>query len=967
MGQSPESAPALPGQPGSADKGEGDGPGHGPNNRNTALARAWALKDLCYQAWSTDPARAVRTAQDLQALLTDALPAAQRGEISALADWTGGLAAVIQGRMADAVLAFDRAAAGLRAAGQADAAAQTQVPKIMALSMLGQHRLATDCAVAAQRELRALGNLGAAARVSQNLGALLYRRDAYADAARHYREAALLFARLQDHLHSVLADIGLADAMTALGDFDEAQRIYARARMRATRHGLALPLAMVDESLALLDLARGRYREALAGLVSARDRYQALGLPQYLAIAEKQLGDAYLELRLLPEARALLATAEQRFRQLGLPDEEAWVLAQGARTDALLGQVALAGAGFAAAARLFAAQGNAVGQAAVALAQAELALADGQSATALQHARRAQQGFDAAGQADGSARAAVLSAQARLQGGEVAQAQAAFEAALASAQALQQWPVQQRCLVGLGQAALARADAAGASRYFESAIAAFEERRLALPGDEIRSAFLTDHLRPYQAQLHAALASADAVSVLWQADRIRARALDERLQAGPAQAPDDDTQALRERLNWLYRRVQRLQDDGEDSPSLVAELRQTERALLERARRQRLQPPAVLANPPPANPPPANQALAGRVGPDAKASSAASPSDAQALRLALQAALAEGDALVAYGIDADDLFAVVVTPGAIQLLRHLAPWSAALAALRAAQFQLETLRNGLAPVAQHLPMLARRAQARLQALHEVVWAPLAPALAACRRVLVVPHGPLGGLPLAALHDGRQCLGERFDLALAPSVRAALRGLQSPAKPARRVLALGESSRLPHAAQEALAVAALYPAGQAWVGADATLARLTATAAQADVLHLACHAQFRSDNPRFSALYLLDAVLSVEAIEALQLPACTVVLSACETAQADSGLGDEQVGLVRAFLGAGAARVLASLWPVDDAITAAFMVDFHQALAAGSSPAAALRQAQQASCAAHPHPYFWAAFTLYGGW
>ena len=943
MGQSPEPAPALPSQPGSAG--------------NTALARAWALKDLCYQAWSTDPARAVRTAQDLQALLTDALPAAQRGEISALADWTGGLAAVIQGRMADAVLAFDRAAAGLRAAGQPDPAAQTQVPKIMALSMLGQHRLATDCAVAAQRELRALGNLGAAARVSQNLGALLYRRDAYADAARHYREAALLFARLQDHLHSVLADIGLADAMTALGDFDEALRIYARARMRATRHGLALPLAMVDESLALLDLARGRYREALAGLVSARDRYQTLGLPQYLAIAEKQLGDAYLALRLLPEARALLATAEQRFRQLGLPDEEAWVLAQGARTDALLGQVALAGAGFAAAARLFAAQGNAVGQAAVALAQAELALADGQAASALEHARRAQQGFDAAGQADGSARAAVLCAQARLQGGEVAQAQAAFEAALASAQALQQWPVQQRCLVGLGQAALARADAAGASRYFESAIAAFEERRLALPGDEIRSAFLTDHLRPYQAQLHAALASADAVSVLWQADRIRARALDERLQAGPAQAPDDDTQALRERLNWLYRRVQRLQDDGEDSPSLLAELRQTERALLERARRQRLQPAAR----------PAGLALAGPTGPETKALPATSPSDALALRLALQAALAEGDALVAYGVDADELFAVVVTRGAIQLLRHLAPWSAALDALRAAQFQLETLRNGLAPVAQHLPMLARRAQARLQALHDVVWAPLAPALAACRRVLVVPHGPLGALPLAALHDGRQCLGERFDLALAPSVRAALRGLQSPARPARRVLALGESSRLPHAAQEALAVAALYPAGQAWVGADATLARLSATAAQADVLHLACHAQFRSDNPRFSALYLLDAVLSVEAIEALQLPACTVVLSACETAQADSGLGDEQVGLVRAFLGAGAARVLASLWPVDDAITAAFMAGFHQALAAGSSPAAALRQAQQASRATHPHPYFWAAFTLYGGW
>ena len=916
------------------------------------LALAWALKALCYEAWSTEPPRAVRAAEALRALLSAELPAAQRLEIAALADWTGGLAAVIGGQMAEAVRLFDSAAAGLRSVGQPDPAAQTQVPKIMALSMLGQHEQAAACAVAAQRELLALGNLRVAARVSQNLGALQFRRDAYADAARHYREAAVLFARLRDHAHSVLADIGLADALTATGDFDEALRIYARARMRAGQRGLALQLAMIDESVALLDLARGRYREALAGLASARSRYQTLGVPHCLAIAEKQLADAYLELRLLPEAQALFDTAVRRFFELELPDEAAWALAQRARTEALLGQTTTAAQSLRQASALFDREGNAVGSATVALARAELAWAGGQASAALAHAEQARRGFVAAGQADGQARAELLCAQALWLAGRRDEARRGFEAALAGAIRLQQWPVQQRCLTGLGLAALADGQPQAASEHFEAAIESFEARRRALPGDEIRSAFLTDHLRPYQEQLRAALAGGDAAQVLWQMERVRARALEEHLvdvQDAP-EAGDDDTPALRDRLNWLYRRVQRLQDEGSPTVVLDEALRSTERELLERARRRRLQAAA--------RPPGLDQA---RPAPFSVA--------------ALQQALAVGDALVAYGVQGDELLACVLTRDRITLHRQLAAWPEAADALRATLFQLDTLRHGEAPVRQHLPMLAARTQARLQRLHSLVWAPLAPALAGIARVLVVPHAQLGALPWAALsdgprdgqRDGHQALAECFEIAVAPSARAALRGLQRPPVPARRVLALGESSRLPHAAAEAQAVASQFAQGQAGVGAAATLALLRQQAGQADVLHLACHAQFRSDNPRFSALHLHDEVLTADLVESLALRPCTVVLSACETGLADTSTGDERIGLVRAFGVAGAARVVASLWPVDDAVTAGFMARFYQGLTAGTAPAAALRQAQLATRRLHAHPYFWAAFTLYGGW
>ena len=289
----------------------------------------------------------------------------------------------------------------------------------------------------------------------------------------------MLFARLRDHAHSVLADIGLADALTATGDFDEALRIYARARMRASQRGLALQLAMIDESVALLDLARGRYREALAGLASARSRYQTLAVPHCLAIAEKQLGDAYLELRLLPEAQALFDTAVRRFGELALADEAAWALAQRARTEAMLGQAAAAALSLSQASALFDREGNAVGSATVALARAELACADGQAGAALAQAEQARRGFVAAGQADGQARAEVLCAQSLWLAGRHDEARRGFEAALAGAIRLQQWPVQQRCLTGLGLAALADGQPQAASAHFEAAIDAFAARRRA--------------------------------------------------------------------------------------------------------------------------------------------------------------------------------------------------------------------------------------------------------------------------------------------------------------------------------------------------------------------------------------------------------------------------------------------------------------------------------------------------------
>ncbi|MEO8133161.1 MAG: CHAT domain-containing protein [Betaproteobacteria bacterium] len=954
-------------------------------------ALAWALKDLCYAAWSSEPQRAAAAAAALRRLCAphadNLLPSQPLCEVTALAEWTAGIACLTRGQMTEAAGCFDLAAEIFRGLGQSHHAAQTQVPKIMALSMLGQHSAAADCAERTQREFAALGDVRAAGKVSLNLGSLHLRRDAFRQAARHYREAAVLFARVGDREHSVMADIGLADALTSLGDFDEAARIYARAAVRAGTHGFPVLVAMVEESLALLELARGNYREALAGFEGSRRRYEQLAMPQHLAIAEKQLADAYLDLHLLPEALALFDRVLIKFRVLDMPDDEAWTLAQMARAQVLLDHLDSAADSLVRAAAAFTAQRNGVGEAAVALVRAELALVRNDAGAALELADRAERGFAAADLPERCARAAVVRAGALLRAGSVDDARALFDATLLRARELPLLSVQVRCLTGQGMAAQAVGDHVAARAAFRSAVELFEETRRTLPGDEIRSAFLTDHLRPYQELLrlalddHARAASpALAAEVLRQLDRLRARALGERLAAvdyrddatgpgegnnrrddatGPGEGnnrrndpphgigadqggntPPADTEALRARLNWLYRRVQRLQDEASPSAVLTAELRNTEHELLERARRGRLA--ASVRDP--ATGPTEGVDVAGLV-----------------------ELLDDGDALVEYGVQGDELFACVVTCHGVALQRHVACWPDVLDAVQSARFQLETLRHGAAPVARHLATLTKRATARLRALHALVWAPLAGALRPCRRVLIVPHAQLGAVPFAALDDGERTLAQRYELAFAPSARVALRGLRRESVPARCALCLGESTRLPHAAAEARLVAGLFPQATVFVGEAATLAALRAHAAAADVIHFACHAQFRSDNPMFSALHLADGALTVEAIERMSLAPCTVVLSACETGLADHGKGDEMVGLVRAFLVAGAARVLGSLWPVDDEITSRFMALFHGALCRGIGPAESLRLAQAELIRHHPHPYYWGAFTLNGRW
>ncbi len=919
-----------------------------PASQQADIEQAWTIKAACYAAWLNDPAA---TAGHARALAELASAAAAEPEIQAVAAWTAGIADLVRGAMSEAVAGFDRASAGFLQIGQPLHAAQAQVPKTMALSFLGLHDEACACAEQTLQVFTAQGDTISAAKVRLNLGSLYLHRDAYAASAGHYREAAVLFARSGQMQHSVMADIGVADAITALGDFDEAARMYERARLRASHHGLPVLGAIVQESIALLELARGAYQPALAGLERARRAYEQLEMPQQLVLAEKQLADAYLALRLLPEALALYEAALPRFTVLEMLPEQAWTLAQRGRALALLGRADAASASLQSAAALFAGQDNPVGDAAVALARAELAAAGGDPAQALQLAQAAMRGYGLAAQAEGQLRAELAAAQAWLALGQLAQAATAFQACLARSRALGVLPPQVHAHTGLGQVARQRGDQTAARLAFQSAVLGFEEQRQAVVGDEFRQALLADHLRPYRELLAIALQDEAAAAsaperVLQQLEQVRARSMGERLTGAAASAADTELPALRARLNWLYRRLRKVQEEGGASQPVADDLRRCESELLERARRE------LLASP--------------DTGPEVARTGAV---DLEALAQALR----PDEALVEYGVDGDELFACVLRRTGVQLVRRLAGWREVVDGVQAALFQMDTFRHGSAPVARHLAHLERRAVQRLQQVHGLVWAPLEQALQGCRRVLVVPHAQLAALPFAALHDGSDYIGTGLQVAMAPSARIALHALQHPPEnpverqAERHALVVGESQRLPQAGAEARHVASLFPGSVCLVDEAATLDAVRAAAPAADVIHLACHAQFRSDNPMFSALHLRDGAITAEWLQGLRLKPAVVVLSACETGLAEQGQGDEMLGLVRAFMLAGAARVVAALWPVDDSVTEQFMAAFYRALAAGTGCAAALQRAQLEVRKSWPHPYFWAGFTVQAGW
>ncbi|HSK73984.1 MAG TPA: CHAT domain-containing protein, partial [Pyrinomonadaceae bacterium] len=186
------------------------------------------------------------------------------------------------------------------------------------------------------------------------------------------------------------------------------------------------------------------------------------------------------------------------------------------------------------------------------------------------------------------------------------------------------------------------------------------------------------------------------------------------------------------------------------------------------------------------------------------------------------------------------------------------------------------------------------------------------------------------------------------------------------KELRNALLIGfADEKIPLVNQEIETLSEIFPKKKSFVGDKANFASFIKNAAKFDILHLACHGQFRPENPLFSSLHLADGWITVRDICSQKLNAGLVTLSACETGLNKIFAGDEILGLARGFLSAGASSLVLSLWTVSDEATAQLMKDFYKNLQRGSSISASLAGAQRNFIRREVHPYFWSPFALIG--
>ncbi|MDZ7959842.1 MAG: CHAT domain-containing protein [Aulosira sp. DedQUE10] len=269
-------------------------------------------------------------------------------------------------------------------------------------------------------------------------------------------------------------------------------------------------------------------------------------------------------------------------------------------------------------------------------------------------------------------------------------------------------------------------------------------------------------------------------------------------------------------------------------------------------------------------------------------------------------------------------------------------------------------------------------------------------------LVFLPDVGLRSAPMAALHDGKSFLVEKYSIGLMPSL-SLTNTLYTDIKKSQ-VLAMGISQStqgqiaLPAVPVELSTLVMRLWQGKLLLDKQATLSNLKAIRRQEPfgIIHMATHADFEGGALNKSYIQLWEDKLRLDQIRQLGLNDPQVemmVLSACRTAV---GNEEAEIGFAGLAVLAGVKTSVASLWYVSDVGTAALMTKFYESLRTAPIRAEALRQAQVAMATGKvylkngqirglepvgnlplpaesidepdkslSHPYYWAAFTMVG--
>ena len=900
-------------------------------------------------------------ATDLVVTLADAAGSkltqakARRGLVKALA---------YAGRF-DEALAHCRAATRLAEdAGEGIEAARCRLVSMQALAELGRFDEAIAEGTRARYAFVDAGELRFAARADANLGTAYQRRGMPEKALAHFDAARRALAG--EPITAAQLDSNRAEALLALNDFRGAERAFGEALKLLEAEKAGWAVAIVEGNLADLATRLGRLREALSYFERARRHLESDASAGHLARLLAEQADAMALLGLPEDALRGYRRALSELDGCGLVLEAARARAGMGRVLLGLGELTEAQTLLAAAARSFDEIGHSVAAARVDIVRGELAAVQGrrpEARTLMAGALRTLESrpLDAAV-------CRYHLARLDLQEGDPTAAEAQLAPALDAARRLDVAPLVADLLHTRGLCRQSRGRLAEAVGDLTGAVAQIERVRGSLQATRFRAAYLTNRLGVYEDLVTTLLThdGVDAVSgAFFAAEQAKSRSLLDLVgstaqEAGRSPEVEEDpataalageVRRLRGELNALYSRLGEPPDNDEpmrlDTTAWRREVRRRERDL---------------------------EVVQGRLATVCGGAGLYVPTADLA---AAQRLLGADTMLIEYFLAGDELLCFVVRNESAEVHRGLGDPVELAEAVRRFQFQIA---RGLRPGAlesHRRDRLVDDALTSLEDLSRIVLKPLGDQVAAARRLIIIPHGPLHLVPFGALLEGGRHLIETHELTVAPSASLLvhLNGTNSSPRPpqadrSRPVLVVGVADEhAPDITTEALRVAEALGCERPLIGAEATVARVTAAAREARIIHLACHGRFSAAAPLGSGLKLADGWLTVGDIYPMRLCAELVVLSGCETGKNVIQAGDELVGLLSGFFAAGARSLLASLWRVNDESTSEFMSCFYGLLDTvqrdGMGLAAAVGEAQRRLLGRHRHPAIWAPFVLVG--
>jgi CHAT domain-containing protein/tetratricopeptide (TPR) repeat protein len=841
------------------------------------------------------------------------------------------------GRYTEAAHTYEDAARLFREAADEVGWARTRIGAILNARYTGEYIDVVADVEDARRILTKHGLWLRLTRLENHTGALQSWLGRTAEALEAYQRALEAAEHMQPRSDMLEAEVfaSLSLAYYQGDDLVRAEEYRGRAAAIFEREGLTEFVSRLSRNYARFAAGRGHYSQALAAVLPGRRALLGMGRTDAAAHLGYVGVESLIRLNRSAEAAELAETVAAEFESTGARVDAAATHEWHALALANLGEAEAALGALERADTLFGGANWEAGLTSAQLRRAVLLSQAGRWRAALEQAELVRDDLLRHGRVVRAVEADLIRARALRALGQPRAAADAARAALALVRdralpwlSYHAWRV-------LGELALDVGDQASALDAFLKAIGDLEQVQGRIL-TEYRASYLQDKTDVFEAAVDLLLRQGEGERAFDLVERAKSRALVDALAGGLdiRIRPRTPEQA---RLADELARLRRDHDELAELDDRGPELREQERRISQILEELRLAGAQDLER---------LSLLEGRV---------YSP----------QANLDDRTALVElYRIGAD--YAVFVMDRTSLRVKRL---ERGAAKLRRLYGPLQLNLNAAISEAGRRATLEPNVRALLQRAYDVLLRPIEDWLDKYERLIVVSNGRLWLLPFSALHDGQRYLLEKFEVATAPSASSLSFCLRPRSRTSQRMLVGAHSAdgALPGVLEEARAIAAMY-GGVCLLDEDLTLAALKEAASQADLIHLAAHGVARLDAPQFSYLRLADGHQTALDCFDLELDCTLVTLSACESGRGRVTAGDEQIGLPRAFLYAGARAVVHTLWRIDDQSTRIMMERFYTELRSGRGRGAALRTAQLAYL--HDgavHPFLWASLTLVGDW